>query len=156
MRTKKKQVIGISSLIVDRAAQSLLLIKREKDPYEGCYSLPGGSLEKDEVIQEGQIREALEETGYVIKPYEFSDESKRPQEYVSEMLWKEETYFVIMTNLFEIVKKDHSIDQPDCEFEFLGLKPGLQYPYFREVITEDNSSPNLIDVLEYFENHLEE
>lgn len=156
LRTKKKQVIGISSLTIDRVAKSFLVIKREKDPHKGCYSLPGGSLERGELIQEGQVRETLEETGYIAEPYRFSKGSQRPNEYVSEMLWNEETYFVIMTNLFQIVKRDDTITNTDCEFEFLGLKPGLEHPYFRDVIRQDNSSPSLLDVLEYFESYLEE
>ena len=147
MRAKKNQFLSISSVIIDRAAKSLIVVKREKDPYYGAYSLPGGKLEMGELIQEGQIRESLEETGYVVEPYKFSQNSKKPVEYLTETLYHDGTIYLIMTNLFQIVEKNESILEPDCEFEFFGCKPGLEIPYYRDVLTEDNTTPNLIECL---------
>jgi 8-oxo-dGTP diphosphatase len=48
--------------------ESILLIKRAKHLSNGSkYGLPGGYLDRDEMLTEGVIREVLEETGYKIK-----------------------------------------------------------------------------------------
>ena len=42
---------------------SVLLVQRGKPPYEGQWSLPGGSVEPGETAIEAAAREVLEETG---------------------------------------------------------------------------------------------
>src|SRR4051794_31535221 len=58
------------SVTVDLAAFALfgtgprvLLIRRKKEPYGGCWALPGGFLEMDEPIEAAARRELREETG---------------------------------------------------------------------------------------------
>lgn len=41
----------------------IILIKREKEPYQGLLGLPGGKIEKGEHLSTGLIREIKEETG---------------------------------------------------------------------------------------------
>lgn len=41
----------------------ILLIRRAKDPYKGCWALPGGRLEADENLDQCAVRELEEETG---------------------------------------------------------------------------------------------
>ena len=41
---------------------SILLVKRAKDPGKGLWGLPGGFIEKGETLEEGATRELLEET----------------------------------------------------------------------------------------------
>ncbi len=49
--------------IVVIANDSILLIKRGKEPYKGCWALPGGRIEqKDENLLEAACRELKEET----------------------------------------------------------------------------------------------
>lgn len=156
MRAKKRQIIAISSIAVDRAAKSFIVVKREKYPSTGCYSLPGGRLEIGELLQEAQIRETLEETGYQVIPYKFSKKSEKPLEFVTETLEDNGRLYLIMTNMFQIVEKDESIIEPDCEFEFLGCKPGLSTPYYRDVLNPENTTPGLIECIEHFEDFFEE
>lgn len=40
----------------------LLLIERGRDPFKGCWALPGGFVEIDETVEEGARRELEEET----------------------------------------------------------------------------------------------
>lgn len=60
---------GCSTLVVD--GEKVLLIKRGKPPFEGYWSLPGGSQEAGETLEECARRELLEETGLVAGDMEF-------------------------------------------------------------------------------------
>ena len=44
----------------------LLVAVRGKEPAKGTLDLPGGFIDMDETVEEGMIREILEETGLVI------------------------------------------------------------------------------------------
>ncbi|MDB5101531.1 MAG: nudF [Cyanobacteria bacterium RYN_339] len=44
-------------------AGRVLLVRRAKDPFRGCWDLPGGFLEANEHPADGARREVLEETG---------------------------------------------------------------------------------------------
>ena len=41
----------------------VLLIQRQREPFEGCWALPGGFVEMDETLDTTAHRELLEETG---------------------------------------------------------------------------------------------
>ena len=41
----------------------VLLIRRDRPPFEGCWAFPGGFIEMDETLEESAIRELEEETG---------------------------------------------------------------------------------------------
>lgn len=58
------QVI-VMSLVQDRGR--ILMVKRGNAPLKGLWSLPGGHLEFGEKLEDGAVRETLEETGVSIK-----------------------------------------------------------------------------------------
>lgn len=41
----------------------VLLIRRDRPPFEGSWALPGGFIEMDETLEESALRELEEETG---------------------------------------------------------------------------------------------
>ena len=45
----------------------LLLIRRAKPPYEGCFALPGGHVEVGETVEAACRRELFEETGLRVR-----------------------------------------------------------------------------------------
>ncbi len=47
----------------------VLLAKRDREPYKGVWTIPGGYLEADEQPMDGIKRELKEETGCNVEPY---------------------------------------------------------------------------------------
>jgi 8-oxo-dGTP diphosphatase len=60
-----RPIIGIGGVVIheDRA----LLIRRGSEPLRGEWSIPGGSLELGETLEQGVVRELLEETGLEVR-----------------------------------------------------------------------------------------
>src|SRR3974377_1492479 len=54
-------VVGVGGVLMEEGRT--LLIKRGSEPLLGQWSIPGGTLELGESLQEGVAREMLEETG---------------------------------------------------------------------------------------------
>jgi 8-oxo-dGTP diphosphatase len=61
----EKPVVGIGGVVIedDRA----LLIRRGSEPLRGQWSIPGGTLELGESLQDGVARELLEETALEVR-----------------------------------------------------------------------------------------
>jgi ADP-ribose pyrophosphatase YjhB (NUDIX family) len=72
-------------VIID--AHRVVLVRRGNEPLKGEWSLPGGMLELGETLQQGIVREALEETGLHVEAVELAgvfdrivpDSSGKPQ-----------------------------------------------------------------------------
>jgi len=64
----EKPVVGIGGVIIEQGRT--LLIRRGSEPLRGEWSIPGGTLEVGETLQEGVARELLEETGVEIRVLE--------------------------------------------------------------------------------------
>jgi 8-oxo-dGTP diphosphatase len=61
----ERPVVGIGGVIIDQGRT--LLIRRGSEPLLGEWSIPGGTLELGESLQEGVARELLEETGLEVR-----------------------------------------------------------------------------------------
>ena len=57
----ERPVVGIGGVIIDGGRA--LLIRRGSEPLRGEWSIPGGTLELGETLEQGVARELLEETG---------------------------------------------------------------------------------------------
>jgi 8-oxo-dGTP diphosphatase len=64
----QQPLVGVGAIIVENGR--VLLIKRGKAPLLGEWSIPGGMLELGETLRQGAEREALEETGLVVRATE--------------------------------------------------------------------------------------
>ncbi|HEY2235115.1 MAG TPA: NUDIX hydrolase [Candidatus Angelobacter sp.] len=60
-----RPIVGVGAVIVDQGR--VLLVKRGSPPLLGEWSLPGGVVELGETLRAGAEREALEETGLMVK-----------------------------------------------------------------------------------------
>ncbi len=86
----KKDVIkiGCSAFIFNKVMPtSVLLIKRESEPFLNKWSFPGGHLNFGESIDSGIKREILEELGYEIQkipnlPYNIEEFIKIDRHYI--------------------------------------------------------------------------
>ena len=61
----ERPIVGVGAVIVD--AGRVLLVKRRYEPLAGQWSLPGGTLELGETLEEGVTREMHEETGLEVE-----------------------------------------------------------------------------------------
>jgi len=61
----ERPVVGIGGVIIEQGR--CLLIRRGSEPLRGEWSIPGGTLEIGESLQEGVARELLEETGVEVR-----------------------------------------------------------------------------------------
>ena len=60
-----RPVVGVGAVVLD--GDRVLLIKRGHAPLKGQWSLPGGSVEIGETLEQAVAREVLEETGVTIE-----------------------------------------------------------------------------------------
>lgn len=63
-------LFGVGAVIVDEGGESVLLVRRGREPLKGHWSLPGGLVELGERLFDAVTREVLEETGLVVEPLE--------------------------------------------------------------------------------------
>jgi 8-oxo-dGTP diphosphatase len=59
-------IVGVGAVVID--GTKVLLVRRGQEPLKGEWSLPGGALELGETLQQGVVREVLEETGVIVAP----------------------------------------------------------------------------------------
>ena len=63
----ERPIVGVGAVIVDERSQRVVLVRRAAPPLQGQWSLPGGVVELGETLRAAAEREALEETGLVVK-----------------------------------------------------------------------------------------
>ena len=98
--------VSVAGAIYDESTDSFLVIQRRDN---GEWQLPGGVLELDETIEEGVIREVLEETGVTVKPVKLTGVYKN-------MIRK----IVSLVFLCEVVSGDLQINDEAQKVEWMG------------------------------------
>ena len=64
----ERPIVGIGGVIIDGGRA--LLIRRGTEPLRGEWSIPGGTLELGEMLEQGVARELFEETGIRVRVLE--------------------------------------------------------------------------------------
>src|SRR5258708_26652801 len=64
----ERPLVGVGGVIIDQGPA--LLIRRGSEQLLGEWSIPGGTLELGETLEEGVARELLEETGLTVRVIE--------------------------------------------------------------------------------------
>jgi 8-oxo-dGTP diphosphatase len=60
----ERPIVGVGAVIVDEG--KVVLIRRKYEPLKGHWSLPGGTVEVGEALEDALAREMIEETGLVV------------------------------------------------------------------------------------------
>ena len=61
----ERPVVGVGGVVIENGRA--LLIRRGSEPLRGQWSIPGGTLELGESLEQGVIRELREETGLTVR-----------------------------------------------------------------------------------------
>jgi mutator protein MutT len=96
-------VVGVGGVVIREGRA--LLIKRGSAPLEGQWSIPGGTLELGESLQDGVRRELLEETGIAVRVLELIEVFDRIFRDASGEI---QYHFVIVDYLCEMVSGEAS------------------------------------------------
>ncbi|MDA8406356.1 MAG: NUDIX hydrolase [Deltaproteobacteria bacterium] len=60
-----RPLVGVGALIIQ--GSKIVLVRRSKPPSQGEWSIPGGLARVGETLTQAVIREALEETGLIVR-----------------------------------------------------------------------------------------
>jgi 8-oxo-dGTP diphosphatase len=59
-------IVGVGAVVIE--AGRVLLVRRNREPLLGQWSVPGGAVELGETLEQAIVREVAEETGVAIAP----------------------------------------------------------------------------------------
>jgi 8-oxo-dGTP diphosphatase len=71
----ERPLVGVGGVVIEDGRT--LLIRRGSEPLRGEWSIPGGTLELGETLEEGVVRELLEETGLEVRVLELIEVFER-------------------------------------------------------------------------------
>lgn len=125
----ERPVVGIGGVLIDRGLA--LLIRRGSEPLRGAWSIPGGTLELGESLEEGVARELLEETGLavrVIEIIEVFDRIYAEDGTIAEQVQKKPRFhYVIVDYLCERVGGEPRAGSDVTEVAFAGEEELAKY-----------------------------
>jgi len=81
--------VSVAGAVYDRVTDSFLVIKRRDN---SRWELPGGVLELNETVEEGVVREVLEETGVTVRPIKLTGIYKNMRQHVIALVFLCETF----------------------------------------------------------------
>lgn len=100
----ERPVVGVGGVVIENGRA--LLIRRGGEPLRGQWSIPGGTLELGESLEQGVARELLEETGLEIKVVDFLEVFDRIFVEPTGANCKPRFHFVIVDYLCERIAGD--------------------------------------------------
>ena len=106
----QQPLIGVGAIIIkDRR---VVLIKRGKPPLLGEWSIPGGMLELGETLRQGAEREAVEETGFMVRATELLGVFER---IVPDAEQRISYHYVLIDFLCEIISGELCASHDACD-----------------------------------------
>ena len=106
----QQPLIGVGAIIIkDRR---VVLIKRGKPPLLGEWSIPGGMLELGETLRQGAEREAVEETGFMVRATELLGVFER---IVPDAEQRISYHYVLIDFLCEIISGELCANHDACD-----------------------------------------
>lgn len=109
----------------DATGISVLLIRRAKDPFAGCWALPGGFVDEDEPLEMAARRELAEETGLtadtLVQIGAFGDPGRDPRGHTVSVVYAG----FVSSNAHAIGSDDAS----DAQWFPLGGQPNLAFDH---------------------------
>jgi len=95
----ERPVVGVGGVLIEQGRA--LLIRRGAEPLKGQWSIPGGTLETGETLEEGTRREMEEETGLRVRVLELIEVFERIFHETGEPTARPRYHFVILDYLCE-------------------------------------------------------
>lgn len=97
----ERPIVGVGAIILRRSPEpQVVLVKRANPPLKGEWTIPGGALEIGEPLVEGACREALEETGLIVRPTGAVEVFDR---IVRDELDRVEYHYVLLDYICEVI-----------------------------------------------------
>ena len=125
----ERPVVGVGGVIIDGGRA--LLIRRGSEPLRGEWSIPGGTLELGESLEEGVRRELREETGLEVRVLELIEVFDRifPDDGAVSSGTKQRLrfHFVIVDYLCERIGGEPRAGSDVTDVVFAGEDQLLQY-----------------------------
>jgi 8-oxo-dGTP diphosphatase len=125
--------VGVGGVVV--ADGRVLLARRAKPPLLGRWSIPGGTVELGETLEEALVREMAEETGLAVEPLEVLTVFDRIQRDGKNVLF----HYVIVDYLCRLLSGDARAGSDAAEVRWVRpdeLERFELTPKAREVVTE--------------------
>lgn len=76
--------VSVADVVISEDGRVLVIKRRDN----GQWEPPGGELESGEPMQEGLVREVLEETGVVVEPVDLSGVYQHLERYVAALVFR--------------------------------------------------------------------
>lgn len=143
MNLEKPYIISVYAVIRNDKGKFLFL-KRSEDSTTnpGKWDLPGGKLEREEILEEAVVREVWEETGVTIVPGEIAG-------YINFELPEKKVIALVYDGGYIISDVKLSHEHTEYSWVPLGEIPGLQAlpnhfkDFFRRLAAENREPPEL-------------
>ena len=114
-------LVGVGALIY--SGGKVLLIKRRFEPNKDRWSLPGGSLETGETLEEGCRREVMEELGLKLGALELFQVS---EEIIPDGRGRTRFHFVLVDFLAKPLGKRVTLNEESEEFRWVTPREAMR------------------------------